>query len=151
MNISLPKCVSEAMASGRWRNPSPAALRRALGEDLDLPDLELFESTGVMCQVADQVARGGYVDDPEFCMVWSGSALDGADDSRLVFPHALFVGGSVVPGDDVFVVLDLRGGHDDPNVLVLDWHKPIPHRWVVAGTVNNVIDRLSEPRANRRG
>ena len=52
-----------------------------------------------------------------------------------------------MPGDDVFIALDLRGDQDDPNVLVLDWRMPMPDRWIVTGSLSDFIAGLPAGRS----
>ena len=143
MGSRIPRVLSDAITAGTWHDPGPDFLRTLFGKDLDLVDLELFEDVAMMRRVAGQLDYYGYVDERQFCMVRDVSSLEGPGDSRLAFQSALFVGGSKISGDDVFIALDLRGNHDDPNVLVLDWRKPIPDRWVVTGLLSEFIAGLS--------
>ncbi len=144
MGNQIPRVMSDALTSGTWCDPGPDVLRTLLGQDLDLPDLELYKDIATMRRVSGQLADAGYVDDPEFCMVRDDSGLGAPGDERLVFESALFVGGSTVPGDDVFVALDLRGNHDDPRVLVLDWRNPVPGRWVAIGPLSGFVASLPD-------
>lgn len=48
----------------------------------------------------------------------SAATLTAPDDPRLVFDDALFVSGSIAPGDDVLVALDLRSDVEDPKVFI---------------------------------
>ena len=141
-NSNIPKEVIDAMAAVAWSDPGPAALRQLLGEDLELPDLELFEDTEVMERVAAQLDKAGYVDDPEFCMVRSREPGCEGRDPRLVFEDALFIAGSKVPGDDVFVVIDLRGRNGEPEVRVFDWRAEVPRRWVLVGPFGEFVERF---------
>lgn len=142
MRKEAPRIVTEAIADGVWRDPGPEALRRLLGGGLDLGELELFETLDTMHRVSEQLNAAGYVDDSEFCMTHvSGAGIDDCD-PRLVFEHALFIAGSTMPGDDVLVAVDLCSGDEDPTVLVFDWHKSIPRRWVVVGALREFVENL---------
>ena len=144
MSILLPRLISGALAAGTWRDPGSAGLRRALGDYPGLPDLHLFEQPEIMSDVARQLDASGYVDDPEFCLTRAADLSEAGDDDRLVFDSALFIAGSVIPGDDVFVTLDLRSDHENPPVLVLDWTRPIPGRWVPVMRLNALVTGLTE-------
>ncbi|NVB39470.1 hypothetical protein G6O69_16630 [Pseudenhygromyxa sp. WMMC2535] len=56
-----------------------------------------------LCELQDQIKAdidaGGYVDDPEFCMIRSRHDRTGSTDARLVYADALFVGGSMTAHD----------------------------------------------------
>lgn len=137
MNSRIPRILIDAHAKGTWKQVPPGVLRRCLGDDLD--DLELFESVDVMFQISSQLDKAGYVDDPEFCMRRDHDS-DGRDE-RLDFSHALFLGGAIVPGDDVFIAI-IRSSFedDDPPALVFDWQKSIPRRWTVRGKLSELIE-----------
>ncbi len=142
MSDVLPRVMSNAIAAGIWRNPGSLSVTAILGPQLCLPAMELFETPDVMFGVARQIARAGFVDDPEFCMVRHMADL-GRNDQRLVFDRAVFVAGSTTPGDDVLVALDVRHeDDDDPPVLVFDWRMPIPRRWVSIGRLSELLERL---------
>jgi hypothetical protein len=140
MSDGLPRLLSDAIATGVWRNPGSPSVTAILGAQLDLPEMELFETRDVMLAVARQVA-GGLVDNPEFCMVRHQADL-GIDDHRLVCDRAIFVAGSTTPGDDVLAALDVRDEDEDPPVVVLDWRMPIPRRWVLVGKLSELLQRL---------
>ncbi len=148
MGRPIPKVLSDALADETWRDPGPDGMRALLGQDLDLDDLELFKDVETMRRVTDELDHYGKIDHPEFCMVRDADGLCGPDDKRLVFQSTLFVGGSVIPGDDVFVALDLRGDPDDPGVLVLDWRKSAPDRWVRVGPLSDLVAGLAKLAAN---
>ncbi len=147
MLAQLPRVISEAIATGTWQDPGPEALRGLLGHELELPDLELFKDFSLMRRISDQLDTAGYVDDPEFCIVREVELVARYDDPRLVFERALFIGGSTVPGDDVFVVLDLGRDSQALNVLVLDWRRSIPDRWVDVGALSVFVESLIPPAA----
>ena len=151
MGRQIPRVLSEALTAKVWRDPGPDLLRAFLGHELDLSDLELFEDLEMMHNVSGQLDEAGYVDDPEFCMVREESDLAATGDGRLVFRSALFIGGSKMPGDDEFIALALRDGDDDPRVMVLDWRKQAPDRWVAVGPLSDLIARLSEHTDMGRG
>jgi hypothetical protein len=144
MNNNLPRVLTAAISKGIWQDPGPNVINKVLGVNLDLPELKLFESYELMSNVHAQIRSGGYVEDPEFCMIEKTSLEANDIDSRLNFERALFVAGSIVPGDDVFVVLDLDSDENNPNVLVFDWRKSIPERWVKVMTLMQLINKLEE-------
>ena len=138
MGSRVPEQLRQAIESGAWTNPGPDVLR-ALFRIPELVDLELFEDLATMRAVAGQIA--GWVADVEFCMVRTGDDLNGSDDTRLVFDDTLFIGGSVVPGDDVLVALDLSED-GDPAVFVFLWDNPIPSRWVPVGRLSRLLSDI---------
>jgi hypothetical protein len=110
-----------------------------LGDDLD--DLQLFEGLELMSLVADNLDHAGFVDHPGFCMTRDNNADQ--SDPRLCFPRTLFIGGSIVPGDDVFIAIQQEETDDyDPFVLVLDWRMSAPHRWSRRGKLSELISGL---------
>lgn len=136
MRCSIPTILVDALADGSWKNVSPDVLRRCLGDDLD--DLQLYGNTDVMVRLSANLEEGGYVDDPQFCMTREKESV--SDDPRLKFHSALFIGGSVIPGDDVFVAIELQDAAEyDPSVLVFDWRMKAPHRWSVRGKLSELI------------
>ncbi len=44
--LKAPRILVDSVNDGTWRSPSPDALRRCLGDDLD--DLQLFEGLELM-------------------------------------------------------------------------------------------------------
>jgi hypothetical protein len=149
MRKEPPKLISDAIANGVWRTPRLGTLRSLVGHGLELPDLELFEEIDTMQRVSDQLNASGYVEDSEFCMRRTAGFGTEDLDPRLVFEDALFIAGSAVPGDDVFVAADLRSDSEDPEILVFDWNRPVPQRWIVVGTLSELIEmlgRIGDPR-----
>jgi hypothetical protein len=142
MSKNFPTILTKAISNGKWRDPGPNVINNILGADLDLPELQLFESFELMNNVYLQIRSGGYVEDPEFCLVEQLNSKNSGSDPRLNLERALFIGGSTIPGDDVFVVLDLDSDENNPNVLVFDWRKPIPERWVKTMTLIQLINKL---------
>lgn len=136
MIYSIPEILTRSLADGSWKNVPPEVLRRCLGNDLD--DLELFEHINIMQCVSVNLDMGGYVEDPEFCMTREASLA--SNDPRLMFPRALFIGGSVMAGDDVFVAIQQEDSDEyDPPVLVFDWNRQAPSRWVECGKLSELI------------
>lgn len=119
---NIPDRIRQGIADGTWRDPGPAWLRSILVGVPDLPDMRLFATESEMASVASMLDTNGLVDDPEFCMTRSPTT---AEDPRLPFPSAVFVAGSRVPGDDVLVAVT-----PDERVVVFDWSRPVPKRWV---------------------
>lgn len=144
MDVEIPEILLEAIRSGRWRDPGSKVLNAILGAQLELPDMMLFEDVSTMRSVGRQVVEGGLVEDPAFCLVSRSAAIAKADDPRLNVEAAVFVAGSVVPGDDVLVLADLGRDRRQPHVFVLDWRRQVPNRWVLIGTLAEFIDRISE-------
>jgi hypothetical protein len=135
MQLKDPRMLVDSIANGTWKSVSPDSLRRYLGEDLD--DLQLFEGLQAMDLIAQNLDHAGFVDHPEFCMTRSVTVQS---DPRLNFNHALFIGGSVIPGDDVFVAILRKEFEEyDPPVLVLDWRKSVPDRWTERCKLSDLI------------
>lgn len=140
MTKEIPRILADSMANGSWKNVSPNVLRRCLGEELD--DLQLFESIFEMQHVFDQLDYSGIFDLPGFCMTREDSIE--LNDPRLEYSRALFIGGSVIPGDDVFVAIRLEDYKEyDPPVLVLDDRKHPPNRWRQRGRLSDLIKGIS--------
>jgi hypothetical protein len=149
MSNGLPRMLSEAISKGIWRDSGSDASSKVFGVSLDLPELQLFESYESIRNVHEQIRSGGYVEDPEFCMVKQLTSKTNNSDPRLNFERAIFIAGSIVPGDDIFVVLDLDSDKNDPDVLVFDWRKPIPDRWVKVMTLMQLINKLDKAKGAR--
>lgn len=144
MQRRIPRIVVKAIEDGSWCETAPGTLQYLLRPVVDgLPEIELFRSAEVMCAVSYRVADPCYVDDPEFCMLDPTRVRSGKADPRLDVASAIFIAGSVVPGDDVFVALDLRHNVADPDVFVFDWSKTVPRRWVSAGQVSSLVRSLA--------
>lgn len=91
-----------------------------------------------MSLISDNLDHAGYVDHPGFCM--TRDAEINQDDPRLNFTRALFIGGSIHPGDDVFVAIQRQEFEEyDPSVLVLDWRKSAPDRWTERCKLSELI------------
>ncbi|MDX1948177.1 MAG: hypothetical protein SFU86_22495 [Pirellulaceae bacterium] len=95
----IPKLLIHAIADGTWKQVTPDALRKFLGEDLD--DLKLCDNVDAMLRISTEIDNAGYVDDPEFCMTRIRHTE--SIDLRTEFPRALFIAASIRAGDDVFV------------------------------------------------
>ena len=135
----FPDILSDAMASGVWRNPGSERLCRLL--NINVPDLELFESKSYMLGVAKQLKAAGYVEDPEFCFRCRERERTLLGDPRLIFKQTLFIGGSTMPGDDVFIAVDL-GDARDLTVYVFSWDRSVPSRWVATITLAELIRNM---------
>jgi len=139
MNFKPPKFLIEALATGKWKPVAPNVIRRCLGDDLY--DLKLFENLDAMELMPGILEAGGYVDDPVFCM--TREVNRSSEDPRLEFPRALFIAGSIMPGDDVFVAIRREDFDEyDPPVLVLDWRKKAPYRWTERGRLSELINGI---------
>jgi hypothetical protein len=141
-HLAVPDAVDRAIQQGTWRDPGTAALREILAGVAELPDMILFTTVKLMGRVSRLLTLGGYVDDPEFCMVRQKADLSSASDGRLVFSRALFVAGSKVPGDDVFVAVD-DATTEAGRIVVFDWSRAVPSRWVPMMTVQEFCDVLA--------
>jgi hypothetical protein len=137
MDYKPPKLLVNSLLNSAWEQVSPDDVRRCLGDDLD--DLKLFGSLDHMEIISGILDRAGYVDQPAFCMARAENVT--GKDPRLEFPRALFIGGSIVPGDDVFVAIRREVSDEyDPPVLVLDWRKEAPYRWTERGKLSGLIN-----------
>ena len=95
-----------------------------------------------MLHLAANLNEGGYVDDPEFCMTRESNPT--ANNPTLEFQRALFIGGSVMPGDDIFVAIRRQDSEEyDPPVLVFDWRKEVPYRWTERGRLSELISGIT--------
>jgi hypothetical protein len=136
MNYQPPRILIDSLSKGTWKQVTPDAIRRCLGDDLD--DLKLFDSLYLMELMSSVLDNAGYVNDPGFCMNREDNLAP--EDPRLEFPRALFIAGSIVPGDDVFVAIRREDSDEyDPSVLVLDWRRKAPYRWTERGRLSELI------------
>lgn len=133
----LPQRLRQGLLDGTWRDPGPRRLGSILGTVSGLPDMMLFATTDAMESAGKMLDTHGLVDDPEFCM--TRRSLDPSCEPRLAFPDAIFVAGSRVPGEDVLVAVASPGD----RVMVLDWSRPVPNRWVPLMTLDAFCDALS--------
>jgi hypothetical protein len=141
LNLKTPRILVNSIENGEWRSPSPDVLRLCMGEDLD--DLSLFESLYYMSVMSEVLDHAGFVDHQGFCM--TRDAEINREDPRLNFSRALFIGGSIHPGDDVFVAIHREEVEDyDPPVLVLDWRKSTPHRWTERCKLSDLIKGIRQ-------
>lgn len=138
MMYQVPGMLVDSIARGEWKTPTPDALRRFLGDDL--PDMKLIEDIEDIRRMSEQLDAAGYVDDPEFCMVREADLT--TDDPRLVFERAIFIGASIISGDDVFIAADLSSAAGDPQILVFDWERSVPCRWVRRGTLSGLFQKM---------
>lgn len=137
----IPEILESSIDQGVWRNPGADVLRRLFGSNL--LDMELFQDSNVMRNVADDIESGGYVDDPGFCFTRESRSVQSKTDPRLVFEDMLFIAGSVFPGDDEFIAADLSDP-GDPTLYVFDWDRAVPNRWVARGNLSNLIQELGK-------
>tara|TARA_R110002073_G_scaffold336583_1_gene536311 strand:- start:1164 stop:1577 length:414 start_codon:yes stop_codon:yes gene_type:complete len=137
--MQVPGPIENLIASKTWRNPGAASLRKFLGLEVGYPDLELFEGLHTMRSVWSQLDTAGYPDDPNFCMSRQPLPIN---DQRLEFEQALFVAGATLPGEDVFVALNLQDNNN--TLLVFDWREPIPTRWVPQSNLPILVELLSQ-------
>jgi len=139
---SIPKRLVDALATGAWRDPGTDAIQRILATVPTRDPLQLLDDQEQMKHVWRSVFEF-FLDDPEFCLVRSADLRSGSYDPRLVIDSAVFVGGSTRPGDDVLIALDVGADPDDPPLLVFDWGRAKPNRWVQAGTLSILLDALT--------
>ena len=139
----IPTAIDNAIRHGTWRDPGSIALRGMLSGIPDIPKMSLFVTVDSMRSVSEMVESGGYVDDPEFCMVRHPRDRVSSADARLVFSRALFIAGSLTPGDDVFVAVD-DVTSDAPLVVGFDWSRPVPSRWIPLMTIDQFCDSLAK-------
>jgi len=139
--VPVPDAIARAIQQGTWRDPGPAALRAILAGVPKLPDMTLFPALEHMARVSG-LLKSQYLAVPEFCMVGQEADLSSASDQRLVFSRALFVAGSKVPGDDVFVAVD-DATTEAGRIVVFDWSRAVPSRWVPMMTVQEFCDALA--------
>jgi hypothetical protein len=112
-DLPLPPLLTELLRSGRWRQPSDDATRRAF--PMIACELEFLLNERSM--IGEQVE--GFVEVPERYWVYRG--LGERDlpwlDVNLVRPIAI----NKIDGYDSAVVLDYRTGADNPRVVASDW------------------------------
>ena len=138
-DLRAPRILEASIKNGNWRLASPDELRRCLGGDLD--DLQLFQDLRSMQMISEILDHAGFVEHPGFCMTRDSSSS--GDDPRLCFPRALFIGGSIAPGDDVFVAIQQEDYEEyDPWVLVLDWRLESPNRWTPRCVLSELISGI---------
>jgi len=144
-DVLIPATITDAISQGSWVDPGPERLAELLGLARRESPLRLFGDVEHMQRIHQLVGgRHGYVDDPEFCMVRRVSDRESPSDPRVAHEQAVFFGGSLIPGDDAFLVLDLSrpGGAD--AILWLDWPRGPPNRWISLGSLSSLIARLDE-------
>jgi hypothetical protein len=139
----FPLIIDEAIANGRWVDPGSDKIKDILSLAKDESDLLLFESREMMENIGRQLDSGGYVDDPEFCMIRNLSDLNGSNDMRLVFSNALFIGGSKYPGDDVLLAIDASKSSEEQMVLWFDWSQKPPNRWQPIMSLSSFLSKLT--------
>ncbi|MFO7562777.1 MAG: hypothetical protein R6X02_09065 [Enhygromyxa sp.] len=147
----FPQLLQDSLAAGIWLDPGPEILKKLLDLDNAESNLELFESRHAMEQIGTTLDSSGYVDDPEFCMVRSSAARVGVADPRLVYTDAVFVGGSRVPGDDVFLAIDVSQPEREQSILWFDWSRTPPGRWIPLMRLAVFLERLKELRQYPNG
>ncbi|NVB41812.1 hypothetical protein G6O69_28525 [Pseudenhygromyxa sp. WMMC2535] len=148
--MKFPQQVQDVLSAGSWSDPGPEALNKLLGLEEGDSDLVLFASREMMERIKDDLDGGGYVDDPEFCMVRNQRDRAGSADPRLVYADTVFVGGAKFPGDDVFLAIDTSKPEHDQHVLWFDWSRPAPERWTPLVSVAVFVKRLAELIAERQ-
>jgi hypothetical protein len=138
----FPILLEKAMIHGDWKNPGSEALRMLLGLREDADELELYETREMMEHIGRQLDTAGYVDDPTFCMIRDLSAREGSNDPRLIYSQALFIGGSIWPGDDVLLAVDVSKPCEEQTVFWFDWSRKSPHRWKPIMSLSSFLDAL---------
>jgi hypothetical protein len=139
----FPFIIDEAIASGRWVDPGSDKIKDILSLAKDESELLLFESREMMENIGRQLDSGGYVDDPEFCMVRNISDINGSNDLRLVYSNALFIGGSKYPGDDVLLAIDASKPSEEQMVFWFDWSRSPPNRWKPIMSLSSFLRELT--------
>lgn len=127
-----------ALEHSNWFNPGSDILKNVFGENL--PNMEIYEDLGLMKQVTINLDRGGYVDDPQFCLVRSKLSANQLE-KTLIYENILVLGVSTRPGEDVFIVLN---DDESKNIFIFDWSRPIPSRWVRKTTLPKFIQLLEK-------
>ena len=140
----FPQLLKDTLSAGRWCDPGTEVLKKLLGIDQQESDLQLFGSQDLMERIKGDLDSGGYVDDPEFCMVRSRSDHMEDKDPRLVYDDALFFGGSKFPGDDVFLAIDMSKSEHEQHILWFDWSRSRPERWTSLVPLTVFIERLNQ-------
>jgi hypothetical protein len=150
MSSGLPTAlgaIETAIHANEWEDPGPRELAAALGVRADFDELELFRTIEDMLLVA-RILVDHFVDLPQFCMVRSATDRDGPEDPRLAVEAAVIIAGSKVPGDDVFVAVDVNTDPADFAIKVLDWSKRVPERWTTVTSLRSFTSELAR-RARR--
>lgn len=140
----IPTSLLASMLTATWqaqRKAAHAVLRRVVPS---IDPVELFATADAAERVTSQLLAAGFVGDPEFCLVESQSSLTGNTDPRMSWNELLCIGGSIQPGDDSFIVVDLRSSRTDPEVFAFDWSRPVPNRWVPVGRLGEFLRMLRE-------
>jgi hypothetical protein len=122
---NLPEQIRNAMQQGYWKDPGSSRLTQIL--NLESSDPLILLSREKMESTKRQIAAGGYVEDPQFCMVDNAAELRGPEDHRVPFSHLIFIVTSSRAGDDVFCALDVS--ERSLPLLWFDWTRPVPERW----------------------
>lgn len=138
----FPFIIDEAIANGCWVDPGSDKIKDILCLAEEESDLLLFESREMMERIGRELDSGGYVDDPEFCMVRNISDINRSNDLRLVYSNALFIGGSKFPGDDVFLAIDASKPSAEQMVFWFDWSRMPPNRWKPIMSLSSFISAL---------
>lgn len=138
----FPFFIKKAIANGCWVDPGSDKIKDILCLAENESDLLLFESREMMERIGRELDAGGYVDDPEFCMVRKISDIDRSNDQRLVYSEALFIGGSKFPGDDVFLAIDASKSSAEQMVLWFDWSRMPPNRWKPIMPLSSFLNAL---------
>jgi len=140
--VWLPSAINEAIGRQVWRDPGTLAWKDILKSVPNIPAMTLYTTVDQMLGVAKMVERAGFIEDPAFCMVRRESDLESSNDPRLVFTRALFVAGSKVPGDDVLVAVQ-NAMAERGKIVVFDWARPVPTRWVPIMTVDELCQAIA--------
>jgi hypothetical protein len=138
----LPRVLAQVLRTSEWKDPGPDGLRSALGGVEEESELELSPSLEAMQRLSRALDEGGYVDDPEFCMVRDRSDQVSEDDPRLVWSDAVFIAASKYPGDDVFVAVDASTPERARTVLFFDWTREAPNRWTAVTSLESFVGAI---------
>jgi hypothetical protein len=136
----LPEQIRDATQQGYWKDPGASRLKQIL--DIESSDQLILLSREKIESATRRIAAGGYVEDPQFCMVHNPTELQGPEDQRVPISHLLFIVTSSRPGDDVFCAIDVSKG--SLPLLWFDWTRPIPERWRRVMSLGEFLTHLRE-------
>ena len=136
----VPRILTEAIETSVWRDPGWSTLKRLLRLETENCPLELLATVERMHHVREQL-HAVYLPLPWFCLAETSEEVAHGD-SRLPLDNALIIGASTLPGDDVFLALDLRNAESELHVLWYDWSAPEPDRWKPTVPLAMLIEKL---------
>jgi hypothetical protein len=143
--LRVPRQIEDAISSGVWHSPNWDDLRPILGLPEDACQLTLFSDRTHMFHVMNLVKKN-YLE-PWFFMVEKSSEITSSN--QLVWEECIFIGGNVIPGDDIFLVIDLRQSDDRLDVLWDYSSGPGPSVWRKLVTLDALLEGLTSIRHRR--